>query len=114
MHVLVNATSASLGGGLTVLQRLLAAFVEVDGGRHRYTVVARHDARERLDPRHPQVTFQSSDLGGRSLATRLVWEQLALPVQTLLGGVDVVLSPSNLAVIGSPVPQLLMFQNLVP
>ncbi len=27
---------------------------------------------------------------------------------------DVVFSPSNLAVLGSPVPQLLMFQNLVP
>jgi len=45
---------------------------------------------------------------------RIVWEQLALPVRSLLGGADVLLSPSNLAVLGSPVPQLLMFQNLVP
>ncbi len=94
MQVLINATSASLGGGLTVLQRLLAAFVEVDMGRNRYLVIARSDARERLDPCHPQVSFRSSDLGGRSIATRLIWEQLALPVRSLLGGVDVVFSPN--------------------
>ncbi len=114
MKILINATSAVLGGGLTVLRQLLPAFAAVDEGRHSYLVMAREDVRERIDPRHPRVRFLGSRVGGRSLATRLAWEQIAVPVQAALGGADVLLSPTNLAVLGSPVPQVLMFQNLVP
>ncbi len=45
---------------------------------------------------------------------RLFWEQVALPVQALIGNADVIFSPANVAVLGAPVPQVLMFQNLVP
>ncbi len=114
MRIVVNATSAALGGGITVLRQLLPAFAAVDGGRHEYLVVAREGVAASLDPSHPRVRLVASRFGGRSLATRLVWEQLALPIRTALGRADVLFSPSNLAVAGAPCPQVLMFQNLVP
>src|SRR5262245_34863538 len=101
MNVFINATSVRLGGGITVIRNLLPAMVAVDNELHRYTVVARTDVREWLDPRHPRVRMVTSERGGRSGITRLFWEQVALPVRAGLASADVLLSPANLAVAAS-------------
>lgn len=113
MRILVNATSARLGGGITVLRNLLPALVEVDGGAHEYVVVAHEDAADAMDPRHPRVRFEVARPRD-SLASRLTWEQLELPVRTLRDRADIVFSPGGLAVFGSPRPQVLMYQNMAP
>ena len=113
MHVLINATSARLGGGITVLRNLLPAFCAEDGGSHQYTVVARPDVRGQLDPGSPRVRFATPALPG-PISGRVVFEQVALPVQALLGKADVLFSPANLATFAAPCPQVLMVQNLYP
>jgi glycosyltransferase involved in cell wall biosynthesis len=113
MRILVNATSARLGGGITVLRNLLPALVEVDGGAHEYVVVAHEDAATVMDPRHPRIRFEVAR-PRESVASRLVWEQLQLPLRTLAERADVVFSPGGLAVFGSPRPQVLMYQNMAP
>jgi glycosyltransferase involved in cell wall biosynthesis len=114
MNVFINATSVRLGGGITVIRNLLPAMLGVDDARHQYTVVARADVREALDPRHPRVKFLTSNIGGRSALTRFLWEQIDLPLRVGLGSADVLLSPANLAVGAAPVPQVMMFQNMAP
>jgi glycosyltransferase involved in cell wall biosynthesis len=114
MNIFINATSARLGGGLTVIRNLLPAMVAEDGGENRYTVVARDDVWEHLDPGHARVRFVTSEMGGRSAKTRFLWEQIELPLRVGLGRADVLLSPANLAVFGSPVPQVMIFQNMAP
>ncbi len=114
MEIRVNAASAALGGGVTVLRCLLPAFIEADGGRHHYTVVGRAEVQSQIDPHHQRVDYVATWVGNHSLAARVVSEQLTLPVRAALRGADVLFSPANLAVWGSPVPQLLMFQNLSP
>jgi glycosyltransferase involved in cell wall biosynthesis len=113
MRILVNAISARLGGGITVLRNLLPALTQVDGGAHEYVVVAHEGAAEAMDPRHPRVRFEVARPHD-SLASRLSWEQLELPILTLRDRADLVFSPGGLAVFGSPRPQVLMYQNMAP
>lgn len=113
MNVLINATSARLGGGLTTLRNLFRAFADTDGARHRYTVVARSDCRAFLDPGDPRVSFATSG-ESTSVVGRLVWEQLGVATRALIARADVLLSPASIGVVVSPVPQVLIFRNMAP
>jgi glycosyltransferase involved in cell wall biosynthesis len=112
MRILVNATSARLGGGITVLRNLLPALAAVDGGRHEYTVVALADVAAAMDPNDPRIHFVP--FRHKGLGARLFWEQLSLPLRAALTRADVLFCPANVAVPGAPVPQVLMFQNMAP
>ena len=113
MNVLVNATSARLGGGITVLQHLLPALAAQDEGAHRYTVVARKEVLPRLDPSHERIRFVTPALDG-GIARRLLWEQIALPLQGLRASADVLFSPAGIAAFASRAPQVLLLQNAAP
>jgi glycosyltransferase involved in cell wall biosynthesis len=113
VHVLINATSARLGGGITVLRNLLPALCAEDGGSHRYTVVARPDVREKLDPGEARVECRAAPLASFGPG-RLAFEQLGLPLQALYQRADVLFSPANLATFAAPCPQVLMVQNVSP
>ena len=110
LRILINATSARLGGGITVLKHLLPALLANDGGRNHYTVAALPDVAARVDPHDPRCKIISPALAHPGL--RLVWEQLALPAEARKA--DVLLSPANIAVGLSPIPQILMVQNAAP
>jgi glycosyltransferase involved in cell wall biosynthesis len=114
MKILINATSARLGGGITVIRNLLPALVSEDGGRNEYVVIGRNDVRDQLDTGAERIEFVTSNVGGDSTLSRVFREQLDLPLRTLFTSADLVLSPANLAVFASPRPQVLMFQNLAP
>jgi len=113
MRILINATSARLGGGITVVRNLLPALCAQDGGANEYRVIARADVRAQLDPHHARVRFESPSMVGESIASRGAWEQLALPALALRGA-DLLFSPAGLATFASPVPQVLMVQNMAP
>ncbi len=113
MRILVNATSARLGGGITVLRNLLPALVAEDGGQNEYVVVGPRDTASSIDPRHPRVRFVAGD-HGEGLSDRLVWEQIEVPMRALREGVDLIFSPGGLAVFASPKRQVLMYQNMAP
>ena len=110
LRVLINATSARLGGGITVLQHLLPALLAEDSGRNRYLVTALPEVAARIDPHHPRCELIVPPLARPGL--RLVWEQLALPARAF--GADVLFSPANIAVALAPIPQILMVQNAAP
>lgn len=111
LHILVNATSARLGGGITVIKNLMPALVQIDEGRHRYTVVTSAETAAALDATHPRVHVRIPVVARRR-GLRVAWEQLGLPLEAR--GFDVLFSPANLGVLASPIPQVLMFQNLAP
>jgi glycosyltransferase involved in cell wall biosynthesis len=114
MHIAINGTGVALGGGITGLRRLLASFIDVDEGRHTYSVVCSKAVREKLEATDARISFIPSDRLGRSIPARLLAEQLALPLEMLERKVDALLSPFNVGVLASPVPQVLMFQNVAP
>ena len=113
MRVLVNATSARLGGGITVLRNLLPAMLEADKGTNEYVLVAHRDAAAAIDPHSPRVRIEAARDEG-SLAARLLREQIGIPARVLRDRIDVVFSPGGLAVFGAPAPQVLMYQNMAP
>lgn len=113
MRVLINAISARLGGGITVLRNLLPALVEVDGGKNEYLVIAHEDSAPAMDPRHPRVHFEVARKDD-SLSSRLVWEQLELPLRSLVGRADVIFSPGGIAILAEPRHQVLLYQNMAP
>jgi glycosyltransferase involved in cell wall biosynthesis len=103
VKILINATSARLGGGITVLRNLLPALLA--GSSHSYTVVSRPEVARQIDPRDPRMRFETLTPRARPL-----WEQLALPLRRC----DALFSPANVAVFGATAPQVLMFQNALP
>ena len=103
MKILINATSARLGGGITVLRNLLPALLA--GSSHSYSVVSRPEVALQIDPRDPRMRFETIAPRARPL-----WEQLALPLRRC----DALFSPANVAVFGATAPQVLMFQNAAP
>lgn len=94
-----------------MLKNLVPALVQVDEGRHHYTVLASAETAGVLDSRHPRVQVLTPR-AAHSRGLRVMWEQLGLPLQAR--GFDVLFSPANLGVLASPIPQVLMFQNLAP
>jgi glycosyltransferase involved in cell wall biosynthesis len=113
MRVLINATSARIGGGVTVLRNLLPALCAQDGGANEYRVIAREEVSAQLDPRHPRVHVEAPAMVGSSILSRAAWEQLHLPALALRK-TDLLFSPAGLATFVSPVPQVLMVQNMAP
>ena len=110
LRIFVNATSARLGGGITVLQNLLPALGALDGGLHSWTVAARPQLAARIDPGLARIRLISPR--GAQGALRPLWEQAALP--TLARTADVIFAPAGVASLAARRPQVLMLQNLAP
>ena len=108
MKVLINATSARLGGGITVLRHLVPALLDCDGGRHQYRLAARAEVAALL-PQHPRLELLVPRAAA-SRPARLLWEQCALP----FAACDVLLSVGNVAALAARAPQVLLFQNAAP
>jgi glycosyltransferase involved in cell wall biosynthesis len=114
MHVLVNAISANLGGGITVLRNLVHGFLQVDEGANLYTVFIRKASWSKLGIRDYRVRPLIVPDDTTRFSRRLFWEQLALPARLMNAGEIVLFSPANLAVFGTDVAQVLMVQNVAP
>lgn len=114
MKVLINAVSARIGGGVTVLRNLLSHFPLEDDGTFKYEVFVRRETWGAVDPGHPRVAPYFYRGPSESQATRLVAEQVQLPLRAIAGRQAVLFSMANLGVLASPVPQVLMYQNSAP
>ena len=73
LHILINAISARLGGGITVMRNLLPALVQADGQRHQYSVIVRPEICGQIDPHHPRIRMLPQKIGGNPFM-RLLWE----------------------------------------
>ncbi len=78
MRILVNALSATVGGGVTALKRLLPEMLAIDGGRHRYLLLVSAQQRATLDLDHERLTRIEVSTPRRSLL-RALDEQLVVP-----------------------------------
>lgn len=114
MKILVNATSVRLGGGITVMQNLIPAFLKADGGRHEYTVACRSDVGPLIAPRHPRVNLAMRPASRSTGLKRVWWEQVELPRLCAKEGYDAAFAPAGIAFLASRTPQVLMFQNMAP
>ena len=90
MRILINASSARLGGGLTVLHQLLPALQAESAGRHQLSVIAREQA------------WQGP--------ARFAFEQLALPLRQA----DAILALGGIATFAARKPQVVVVQNVAP
>ena len=109
----MNATSARLGGGITVLRNLLPAPAR-SAPENRYTGVASPEIAQSFsgsDAGLDWIPLRGERLG---LGGRIAWEQAVLPALLASRGADVLFCPANLGVLLSPVPQVLMIQNVAP
>jgi glycosyltransferase involved in cell wall biosynthesis len=110
LRVFINGTSARLGGGITVLKNLLPALLQADGGRNHYTLALRPETARNFAIENPRVTFVDVPRG----MPRVLFEQLAFPALAQASKADVLFSPANVACLPTRIPQVLMFQNLLP
>jgi glycosyltransferase involved in cell wall biosynthesis len=108
MHLFINASAASAGGGVTYVRSVaphLAARRDV-----RFTVLVSSDlCREFGDSGNVRfLKFPES----RSGALGRIWrEQRLVPALIREVGADVLLSTGNFAILRSPVPQILLSRN---
>jgi len=114
VRVLINAVSARIGGGITVLRHLLGNLPLEDGGSNSYHVFVRREVWEMLKPNSPRVIPIFYKGPKENAAFRLFSEQVHLPTRAFTGRYDVLFSTANLGVWASPIPQVLMFQNSAP
>jgi glycosyltransferase involved in cell wall biosynthesis len=107
IHLFLNCSAASAGGGLTYLQNVvtqLAARNDV-----RATVAANPELRPQMGDL-PNVSWVN--LGsGRGAVHRFWQEQTLLPKLVRSSGADVLISAGNFALRKSPVPQILLSGN---
>ncbi len=108
LTILVNALSAVLGGGITVVTKLTHQ-IALDNPKHRLLLLCTHEEVSRFPYPENVEILERSDLLPR--LPRWKWEQLELPALLEEREVDVVLGLGGYATFKSDVPQVAVWQN---
>jgi glycosyltransferase involved in cell wall biosynthesis len=106
-HLLINALSASAGGGLTYVRNVLPQLALRDDVRT--TLLVGEALRSEIKESNRVTVLAESSPA--SSAGRFLYEQFHLPTLIRRCGPDVLLSTGNFAVFRSPVPQILLSRN---
>jgi glycosyltransferase involved in cell wall biosynthesis len=107
IRIFVNALAASAGGGLTYICNVVPQLANRDDV---HTTVLLSSALRNVFPESSRVKFLRADCEANS-PRRLWYEQVGLPFLIRRSRADVLLSPGNFAMFGSPVPQILLSRN---
>jgi len=108
LRVLVNACSATLGGGITVATRLTDHAAR-EFPRHQFLLLCSHDeVAQYAYPENVEV-LQLPALQSRNL--RWMWEQFRQPAFTRKKFIDVVLMLGGYLSFPTPIPQVSVWQN---
>jgi len=107
IHLFINATAASAGGGLTYVRNVLPRIACRDDVRA--TVLVPDSLRSEIG-QLTNIEFPRKNLPAGS-AKRFWQEQLELPRLIRRSGADVLLSTGNFALLRSPAPQILLSRN---
>lgn len=108
MHLFINASAASAGGGLTYLRNViphLSAQPDL-----KTTVLAARGFFGDLGEL-PRVSFLAAEQLGGTASSRFWREQTLLPALIRRCGCDVLISAGNMALFHSSVPQILLTRN---
>ncbi|MCS6858336.1 MAG: glycosyltransferase family 4 protein [Sandaracinaceae bacterium] len=115
-RVLVNGISFNLGGSITVIRHLLDALLNQDQEYEYHLLVPGSissvfsgfdQSRIRLIP---FSAFSKETLW----VERLLSEQVFSPIRLCFKKYDLVFSMGGVAILASPIPQVLMYQNMAP
>jgi len=107
MHLFINSTAASAGGGLTYIRNVIPHLATTPGSR--VTVAMSGGLREEFRA-FPGVEFVEMKIPP---ARRFWYEQSTLPGLIRRCRADVLLSTGNFALRNSPVPQILLSRNSI-
>ena len=108
MKVLINALGAEMGGALRHLTNLIPALAVAAEDRAQVCIV--HSAGTAL-PRvaSPRVSFRSVPVKG--VLSRLAYDSVVLPLASLWGGFDCLVSVTNFGPIYCPIPHVIFQRN---
>lgn len=109
MRVAVDALAARTGGGVTYLRSLLSACLEADQSLTFVIACQEPGLFEGLD--HAGRVCVQCPFGGRSLLSRLAWQQRHLDGWATREGADVLFCPSEIAPRRPVLPVVLGLQN---
>jgi glycosyltransferase involved in cell wall biosynthesis len=108
MHLFINALAASAGGGLTYLRNTLP-HLSAHAQLTTTVLVARRYPEVAGDL--PRVSFLEAGEFAGSAAHRFWREQILLPGLIRRHGGEILISAGNMALLQSPVPQILLSRN---
>lgn len=112
MKIAINALSATIGGGVTYLNRLLYYLQKMDHDNEYYIFVTPTNKKKVLSFKN--IRFYPVEIRLKNIFHRLIYEQLGLPVAIKRLGVDVLYAPAEIAPVLSTCPIVLGIQNLNP
>ena len=107
MRLFINALAANAGGGLTYVRNVLPELAARPGVQ---TTVALNPALRHEFGVLENVDFLEPDV---SAGRRFWYEQSRLPVEVRRSNADVLVSTGNVALMRSPVPQILLSRNSI-
>lgn len=104
---------AGKGGGIERHARELLGGLQRLGGEHEYVLFTSRDCRATF-PLSQNVTEVASHVSAKFRPAKIVWEQSVLPVQLARHGIDVLLSPANIAPLAHRCPSAVIIHDLIP
>ena len=113
MNIAILGLTATSYGSLTYLKNFLPRLAQLDRSHHYEIFLPAANARD-LDVRQPNFRIHSRRLAPKSGTFRVLWEQLALPWILRAQRVDTVYTAHNMAILLSPVPSIILLQNVEP
>lgn len=113
MRIAINALSVQSGGGLTFLKNLLEHLLDIDQ-ENQYLIFVTEDKVGALGIRQDLPNLRIIICPPRKWFVRACWEQVILPRILHREGVDVLYAPANQGPIFSPIPFVVLVQNVYP
>lgn len=100
-----------VGGTEIYLRSLLRALAGVDS-ENRYSIFVNRETGHGLVPAAGNFEAAGQPVPARFRPARIVWEQIALPVEALTRRLDVLLNPGFTAPLAAPCPLVTVFHDL--
>ncbi|MFZ0959697.1 MAG: glycosyltransferase family 1 protein [Terriglobia bacterium] len=113
MNIAILGLTATSYGSLTYLRNFLPHLAQLDRNNH-YQVFLPPAKVGELDVKQPNFFFHSPRWAPRSGAFRVLWEQLVFPWVLRAQRVDAVYTTQNMAILLSPIPSIIILQNVEP
>ena len=112
MNVLINASSANMGGAVTYLKNLLKWFPTV-APQQRFIVYLPEETRQQLTPLacEPVIALKPYPFATTGGIARLYFDQVRIPQLVREHKADVLFSSTGFATFLSPCPQALLVRN---
>jgi glycosyltransferase involved in cell wall biosynthesis len=113
MKIAILGYTATSYGSLTYLKNFLPHLAQLDRS-NQYEVFVPAEQAGTLDVHQANFHFHRGGLVPRSGALRVLWEQLVLPWILWSKRIGAVYTTHNLAVLLSPIPNIILIQNVEP